>query len=277
VGLFIYRQQSQLARYKLPLPLLPLTQTHPLRPNFLNYITSSIPKSSLQPHSLQTRPFVTTCIQTKSQEAFAMDDFDDSFDQSFNNASDAFSPENQVKKTVAKKPTTAKPAAVKKATTSAPKKTTVPKSDKPKAPAKPRAKKAKIVETLDDEMSFDMDRSFSVLETPQDTSEGPSPPRPAVLQENNAGGKGKNASETYQKVFNTLLWETYTNVCSLLNLNMFLFVLILYDLFMCVVNFCSTLVLRKLKINKCGFMTLRRKSWFGSINSYFIERLISGM
>jgi hypothetical protein len=128
-----------------------------------------------------------------------MDDFDDSFDNMVDD-SDAFTPEKPVKKTATKKTTTIK-TSISKASTNgtAPKKAAAPKSDKPKAPAKPRAKKPKVIETIDEDMSFEMDRSFDVLETPQAMSEGPSPPRPAVLQEQNGGSK-KNASETYQKV-----------------------------------------------------------------------------
>jgi hypothetical protein len=135
-----------------------------------------------------------------------MDDFEDSF----NAESDAFTPEKPIKKAAAKKATTAKPATAKKAT-AAPKKAAAPKADKPpkadkaKAPAKPRAKKRKVVEPeeLDEEMTFEMDRTFDVLETPQMSSDGPdvlSPPRPTVLKDSNAGGSKKNASETYQKV-----------------------------------------------------------------------------
>lgn len=131
-----------------------------------------------------------------------MDDFDDSFDVTMNdNDSDAFSPEKLVKKAPAKKAAaTAKPGATKKDTTSAPKKPAAPKSDKPKAPAKPRAKKQKVSEEVDEGMSFQIDHSFSILETPQASSEVASPPHPTVLQEQNAGGSKKNASETYQKV-----------------------------------------------------------------------------
>jgi hypothetical protein len=128
-----------------------------------------------------------------------MDDFEDSFDNLVDE-SDAFTPEKPVKKAPAKKAATAKPT-TKKATT-APKKTTAPKSDKPKAPAKPRAKKPKIVEDVDVDNSFEMDRTLDldVLATPQGSSQNASPARPSVLQENNAGGSKKNASETYQKV-----------------------------------------------------------------------------
>jgi hypothetical protein len=127
-----------------------------------------------------------------------MDDFEDSFDNLVDE-SDTFTPEKPVKKAPAKKTATTKPT-TKKATT-APKKATAPKSDKPKAPAKPRAKKAKIVEDDVDD-SFEMDRTLDldVLATPQGSSQNASPARPSVLQENNAGGSKKNASETYQKV-----------------------------------------------------------------------------
>jgi len=132
-----------------------------------------------------------------------MDDFEDSFDNIINDDSDAFSPVKPVKKAAAKKATTAKPTTTKKATTStAPKKAAAPKSDKSKAPAKPRTKKAKVTEEIDDGVTFEMDRTFDVLETPQLSSEGPSPPRPTVLQEQK--GSTKNASETYQKVFSSL-------------------------------------------------------------------------
>jgi hypothetical protein len=128
-----------------------------------------------------------------------MEDFEDSFDNVIDDDSDAFSPEKPVKKAAAKKVTAAKPTTTKKASTStAPKKAAAPKSDKPKAPAKPRAKKAKVKEEIDDGVSFEMDRTFNVLETPQLSSEGPSPPRPTILQEQK--GSTKNASETYQKV-----------------------------------------------------------------------------
>lgn len=130
-----------------------------------------------------------------------MDEFEDSieFEDTVGVSSDAFSPEKPTKKTAAaKKSTAAKPATTKKSTT-APKKPAAPKSDKPKAPAKPRAKKQKT-ENLDEGLSLEIDRSFDVLETPQALSDGPSPPRPAILQESNAAGPKKNASETYQKV-----------------------------------------------------------------------------
>jgi len=127
--------------------------------------------------------------------------FDQSFDRIVDNDSDAFSPEKP-KKAAAKKSTTAKPAAAKKTTSAAPKKAAAPKSDKPKAPAKPRAKKVKEPEPLDEGVSMGIDDSFSILETPQTSSEMPSPPRPTILQETNAaaGGSKKNASETYQKL-----------------------------------------------------------------------------
>ena len=128
-----------------------------------------------------------------------MDDFVDSFEQSLmDDESDAFSPKKPVKKPAAKKAPTGKPATATKKTE---KKPAAPKSDKAKAPAKPRAKKQKVTEVVDEGLSFEMDQSFDVLETPQSSSGGPSPPRPAVLQETNAaGGSKKNASETYQKV-----------------------------------------------------------------------------
>lgn len=126
-----------------------------------------------------------------------MDDFDDSF--GMEPESDGFSPEKPVKKTSVKKTTTAKTTAPKKS--SAQKKTAAPKADKPKAAAKPRAKKPKITEDVDEGVSFEREHSFAVLETPQLSSDGPSPPRPTVLQEQNAGGSKKNASDTYQKVF----------------------------------------------------------------------------
>ena len=131
-----------------------------------------------------------------------MADFDDSFDATMD--SDAFSPEKPKKaaKAAPKKTATATAAGEKKI--AAPKKAAAPKADKPKAPAKPRAKKAKVVaepEPVDIDSTFDIDRSFSVLETPQDSQGSPTPPRPSVLQEANAGGVSKkNASETYQKV-----------------------------------------------------------------------------
>jgi len=128
-----------------------------------------------------------------------MDDFEDSFENTMmDDDSDAFSPEKPVKKAAAKKTATAKPTISKKATTTAPKKAAAPKSDKPKAPAKPRAKKPTVTQDVDEDMSFEMNRTFDVLETPQMSSEGPSPPRPTVLQEQK--GSNKNASETYQKV-----------------------------------------------------------------------------
>jgi hypothetical protein len=124
-----------------------------------------------------------------------MDDFEDSF--MMDNESDAFSPEKPVKKPAAKKATTTKSGTTTKKTE---KKAAAPKFDKPKAPAKPRVKKPKVVEELDEGMSFDMDETYDVLETPQSSSGGPSPPRPSVLQETNAAGSKKNASDTYQKV-----------------------------------------------------------------------------
>jgi hypothetical protein len=135
-----------------------------------------------------------------------MDDFEDSFDN-YDQDSDAFTPEKPVKKAPAKKPATATKPTTKKATTSAPKKTTAAKADKPKAPAKPRAKKAKVAEIEDVDESFEMDRTLDldVLETPQGSSLDTSPPRPSVLQENNAGGSKKNASETYQKVWRVVI------------------------------------------------------------------------
>lgn len=127
-----------------------------------------------------------------------MDDFESSFDVTVDD-SDAFSPEKPKKAPAAKKATS---ATSKKSTTSTAtaKKTAAPKSDKPKAPAKPRAKKPKEPVVLDEDLSMDVDRSFEVLETPQLSSDAPSPPRPAVLQESNAPGAKKNATETYQKV-----------------------------------------------------------------------------
>ena len=126
-----------------------------------------------------------------------MDEFEDSFDHSMmDDESDAFSPEKPVKKPAAKKATTTKTATTTKKTE---KKPAAPKSDKPKAPAKPRAKKQKVTEELNEGLSFETDQTFDVLETPQPSSGGVSPPRPTVLQEANAGGSKKNASETYQK------------------------------------------------------------------------------
>jgi hypothetical protein len=144
-----------------------------------------------------------------------MDEFEESFDNFVENDSDAFTPEKPVKKVPAKKTATT----TKKTTTSAPKKAAASKSDKPKAPAKPRAKKPKVQETTDVDMSFEMDRTFEVLATPQAPSSAgdPSPPRPPVLQEQNAGGVSKkNASETYQKVDSS---EVCTLMTSLPNLN----------------------------------------------------------
>ena len=144
-----------------------------------------------------------------------MADFEESFDNFVDNDSDAFTPEKPVKKAAAKKANTS----TKKATTAAPKKAAAPKPDKPKAPAKPRAKKPKVQETTDVDMSFEMDRTFDVLATPQASSsaDDPSPPRPPVLQELNAGGVSKkNASETYQKVD---LSGVCTLITSLRNLN----------------------------------------------------------
>jgi hypothetical protein len=144
-----------------------------------------------------------------------MDEFEESFDNFVENDSDAFTPEKPVKKAPAKKTATT----TKKTTTSAPKKAAASKSDKPKAPAKPRAKKPKVQETTDVDMSFEMDRTFEVLATPQAPSSvgDPSPPRPPVLQEQNAGGVSKkNASETYQKVDSS---EVCTLMTSLPNLN----------------------------------------------------------
>ena len=128
-----------------------------------------------------------------------MNDFEDSYDNTMmDDESDAFSPEKPVKKAPAKKSVTAKPTISKKTTTTAPKKLAAGKSDKPKAPAKPRAKKQTVTKDVNEDMSFEVDRTFDVLETPQLSSEGPSPPRPTVLQEQT--GSKKNASETYQKV-----------------------------------------------------------------------------
>ena len=128
-----------------------------------------------------------------------MDDFDDSFDNGvMDDESDGFSPEKPVKKPAPKKATTAKSTTTTKKTE---KKPAAPKSDKPKTPAKPRAKKPKVTEELHEGLSFEMDQMFDVLETPQSLSGGPSPPRPTVLQETNAAGSMKNASETYQKVY----------------------------------------------------------------------------
>jgi hypothetical protein len=146
----------------------------------------------------------------------------DGLDDSFGLESDGYSPVKPVKKAPAKKAATAKPTVPKKAT--APKKPVAPKTDKPKAPAKPRAKKQKVMEDLDEGMSFEIDRSFDVLETPQLSSDGPSPPRPTVLQEQNVGGSTKNASETYQKVRPQCL----VLISSSHNSNTFLCVRILY-------------------------------------------------
>jgi len=209
--LFIYRQQSQLARFNL-VPLAttttPHSHHHPLFYSSFHSVHHRLTTSAVSSHpslSLHhTRPFVTSTTNTKAQAAYAMDDFEDSF--MMEDESDAFSPEKPVKKPAAKKATTAKSATTTKKTE---KKAAVPKSDKPKAPAKPRAKKAKVVEELDEGLSFEMDQTFDVLETPQSSSGGPSPPRPAVLQETNATGSkknAKNASETYQKVI-FQVWE----------------------------------------------------------------------
>jgi hypothetical protein len=195
-----------------------------------------------------------------------MDDFEDSFDN-YDQESDAFTPEKPVKKAPAKKSATATKLTTKKAaTTSAPKKTAAAKTDKPKAPAKPRAKKAKVAEVEDVDESFEMDRTLDldVLETPQGSSQDTSPPRPSVLQENNAGGAKKNASETYQKVWRFVIVLTF----SLLNLNMFLFVLILWDLFMSLL-ICSTLDQLKRKLSRCGYMSLRKMRWFSGM-AFFI-------
>jgi hypothetical protein len=186
-----------------------------------------------------------------------MDDFDDSFDATVD--SDVFSPEKPKKATKAapKKASTAKATGEKKA--GAPKKAAAPKSDKPKAPAKPRAKKAKVVEEpepMDIDSTFDMDRSFNVLETPQDSQESPSPPRPSVLHEANAGGVSKkNASETYQKVRPSL--PRGSNRSSR-NSNTSLFVLIRYARHLIPAD-CSTLVPPKRKASRCGSTTRRRK------------------
>jgi hypothetical protein len=126
-----------------------------------------------------------------------MDDFESSFDVTMDD-SDAFSPEKPKK--AAPKKTTATTTKKATASNSAPKKASAPKTDKPKAPAKPRAKKAKEPVVLDADLPIDVDRNFDVLETPQLSSDTASPPRPAVLQESNAPGQKKNASETYQKV-----------------------------------------------------------------------------
>ena len=224
--LFIYRQQSRLARH---------TTTSPPRLLFFPPARTrsriSLISSSIKTNLLHIRPFVTTSIQTKSQPAYAMDDFEDSFEITMmDDNSDGFSPEKPVKKAPAKKTATAKPTISKKATTTAPKKSAAaksdkPKSDKPKAPAKPRAKKPTVTQDVDDGMSFEMDRTFDVLETPQLSSEGHSPPRPTVLQEQK--GSTKNASETYQKVMSSSLSAN----SSLRNSNTFLCVLIPYDLF----------------------------------------------
>jgi hypothetical protein len=218
--LFIYRQQSHLSRILPTPPLCPLSLPARPRPHIL--ATSS----STTTLSLHTRPFVTTYIQTKSQPAYAMDDFEDSFENTMmDDNSDAFSPEKPVKKAPAKKTATAKPTISKKTTTTAPKKSTLTKSDKPKAPPKPRAKKPTMTQDVDEGMSFEMDRTFEVLETPQLSSDGPSPPRPTVLQEQN--GSKKNASETYQKVVSSSVSAN----SSLRNLNTFSCGLIPYDLF----------------------------------------------
>jgi len=155
-----------------------------------------------------------------------MDDFESSFDVTMDD-SDAFSPEKP-KKAPAKKPSTGTTKKI-STSTAASKKVNAPKADKPKAPTKPRAKKAQIPVVLDEDMSMDLDRSFDVLETPQLSSDAPSPPRPAVLQESNAPGQKKNASETYQKVDDRMT----TTDDSLRNLNTFLFDLIPY-VFVCV-------------------------------------------
>ena len=219
-GLFIYRQQSHLARILTAPPPRRLFLPTRTRPHI--FLISSLTKT----HFLHTRPFVTTSIRTNSQPAFAMDDFEDSFENTMmDDDSDAFSPEKPVKKAPAKKTATAKPTISKKATTTAPKKSAAAKSDKPKAPAKPRAKKPMVTQNVDDGMSFEMDRTFDVLETPQLSSKGHSPPRPTVLQEEN--GSKKNASETYQKVTSSSVSVN----SSLRNLNTFLCVLTPYDMF----------------------------------------------
>ena len=173
------------------------------------------------------RPFVSSSHRTKAQAALATDEFDDSFPVSMD---DAYSPEKKPKKAASKKAATTSKATTAEKKSTAPKKPAAAKSDKPKAPAKPRAKKVSVKvqepEPMDVDSAFDMDRSFSVLETPQEELEAPSPPRPTVLQEANADGASKkNASETYQKVsssFNVGLMG------SLRNLNTSLFDRILY-------------------------------------------------
>lgn len=187
LGGFVYLQTSHLN----------LTRTN-LSKARINHLRRS--PASTRPSSVQTtaiRCFGTTSPSKKAQLSYAMDEFDDSLDNFVDNDSDTFTPEKPVKKAAAKKAT----APAKKAKTAAPKKTAVAKSDKPKAPPKPRAKKPKVQEDTDVEMSFQMDEPFDVLATPQASSSGdPSPPRPPVLQEQNAGVSKKNASETYQKV-----------------------------------------------------------------------------
>jgi hypothetical protein len=215
---FIYSQQS----HRRPVRLAPrflLFHLHsslrvpssshasPCQLVFSPRLPLSKPTTALvAPNTLQSLRSFVSSPPSSAEAALAMDDFDDSFEVTMD--SDAYSPE-KAKRQAPKKASTSKAATTaggdkKKAT--APKKPAAAKSsDKVnKPPAKPRAKKAKVVEEpepIDVDSTFDMDRSFSVLETPQEPQEVPSPPRPAVLQEANAGGVSKNATETYQKVF----------------------------------------------------------------------------
>jgi len=196
-------------------------------------LSASPPPPSIVPRyrHQSLRRFVSSSRRTKAQADLAMAEFDDSFQVSMD-GDPAYSPEKKPKKAASKKATTSSSNATtagKK--TTAPKKTAAPKSDKPKVPAKPRAKKASVKvqqpEPMDVDSTFDIDRSFSVLETPQEELEAPSPPRPTVLQEANAGDVSKkNASETYQKV-SSPSYEVGL-MGSLRNLNTSLFGLILY-------------------------------------------------
>jgi hypothetical protein len=112
--------------------------------------------------------------------------------------SDVFTLVKPVKKAVTTKKTTAtKNPTIRKI--AAPKKTAAAtKTDKPKAAKKSAKKAAQPPMEAEDETAMDIDhQSFDVLETPQLSSDAPSPARPAVLQETNA--TSKNASQTYQK------------------------------------------------------------------------------
>jgi len=152
----------------------------------------------------QVCKFSASSVQGKSEAVPEMEDFEDSLDQTFDDMadeSDVFTPVKPVKKTAATKKTTAtKNPTIRKV--AAPKKTAAAaaKTDKPKTAAKPKAKKAvQPPVEVEDETTMDIDhQSFDVLETPQLSSDSPSPARPAVLQETNV--TSKNASQTYQKV-----------------------------------------------------------------------------